>query len=152
MDPRRVLALLGLVPMLLLAGCGGGDDDGGDGSDKDDSRDATSQSVEAQGDPDEPASAETRTGGASAFALTPELTSCMEAAGFEQDAPPTGGLAAWRHASGGRVVVGSGPDVTVGIASEIGTAERPANVEGAIVIAANDAETDAAQACLAADG
>lgn len=139
--------LLCLISLLLFAGCGGEGDDAG-GGDRDDARDASTQSEEPQGDPDEPATAETRTGGSSAFALTPQLSRCMEAAGFDQDAPPTGGLAAWRHASGGRVVVGSGPDVTVGIASEIGTAERPANVEGSTVIAASEAEADAAKACL----
>lgn len=146
MDLRRVTLLLVLV--LLVAGCGGSDEDpsAGDG----DSREVVSEPADAEPAPTEPdEAASTDTGAAPGeFELTPALEQCMTDAGFTQDAPPTGGLAAWRHPSGGRVVVGSGTDVTLGIASEIGTAERPANVEGSIVIAANEAEAAAADACL----
>jgi hypothetical protein len=156
MDPRRALALFCIVPLLLFAGCGGGDDDGGGGDDAD-ARPGPGPPDPAAGAEEDAATATTppdggRTSSASGFALTEDISTCMEEAGFTQDAPPTGGLAAWRHASGGRVVVGSGPDVTVGIASEIGTAERPANVEGSIVIAANEADSDAARACLDPEG
>jgi hypothetical protein len=150
MDPRRAFALLFLVPLLLLAGCGGNDDDSGTDDTAARSSDSAQETGSDGADDEQPAadSSEAHAASSASFALTPELTKCMEAAGFTQDAPPTGGLAAWRHPSGGRVVVGSGSDVTLGIADEIGTSDRPANVEGNVVIAANEADAEAASACL----
>jgi hypothetical protein len=104
------------------------------------------------GDTSEPETNEAapvRAVGSAAFALTPELMACMTKAGFVQDAPPTGALAAWRHPDGARAVVASDGDTTLGIASEIGTAQFPAEVEGTTVVAGPAAVAAAGSACLA---
>lgn len=145
MNLSRLLLLAALA--LLAAGCGS-DAKGRSSSSRDTS--STQQTAPKDDGPVEtvPSQGEGDRSATTTFSLTPAITRCMEQAGFTQDAPPTGGLAAWRHPSGGRVVVGSDSGVSVGIASEIGTAQRPADVDGAVVIAASEAETAAARACL----
>jgi hypothetical protein len=139
MHHRSLLIAVVLAPF-LLAGCGGG------ASGSDASQASTRSTSTAKAGTPEATRAKVSVG---AFADTPELEDCMTKAGFAKDAPPTGGLAAWRGPNGARAVVGSGSDVTVGIASEIGTAEHPADVEGTVVIAGPDAPAKAAASCLA---
>lgn len=169
---RSLLLLLLALTVVLVPGCVGSEDDddsgdrdayGSDSTAQEERSEATDgggnhgggQGQEggaeppAQPDAEAPASGGDTGSAASSFALTPKITACMKRAGYTQDAPPTGGLAAWRHPTGARVVVASGPDVTLGIASEIGTEQQPANVEGNLVIAAVPALTDAAEVCLA---
>lgn len=143
MPITRTLLML-LAALLVLAGCGGGDD-----ASPDEPRDASSPRG-ADTEPDSPEDrAAAKTAGTGTFALTPELQGCMEAAGYTQDAPPTGGLVAWRHESGGRVVVASSDaeSVTGGIADEIGT-EFLAVVSQQVVIAAPAEHAQAAEDCL----
>jgi hypothetical protein len=146
---RTRLATLTLVPVLLVlaAGCGGSDGDSASSDASDTSKSAKQAPVEQSvaGTPDTTGS--TTTG--SNPAASPELQACMSAAGFAPDAPPTGGLVAWRHPKGARAVVGSSTDVTVGIASEIGTPEHPAQVDGTIVVAGPPDLAGAASQCLA---
>jgi hypothetical protein len=145
--PRfRVILALFLAPS-LLAGCG---TDGGDSTSTNTGKASGSAKQESPTRPADGASSTNRaTVSAGSFADTPELERCLTTAGFAKDAPPTGGLAAWRGPDGARAVVGSGTDVTAGIASEIGAADRPAHVKGTVVIAGPAAPAKAAASCLA---
>ena len=157
MNVLRSLAVL-LLPVLLLAGCGDGGREGG--GDARDSREESSRTSDDEdgGSGDEPleeappVEAPTNPGdrtGVATFSLTPAIRRCMEQAGFTQDAPPTAALAAWRHPSGGRIVVASTDEasVTGGIADEIGRGFR-AEVDGSVVVAAPEAPAEAARQCL----
>ncbi|MCW2926059.1 MAG: hypothetical protein JWM86_27 [Thermoleophilia bacterium] len=138
---RSVLVLA--AALLVIAGCGsgdgGGDSGGSDGagtrSGSDTPKAGSKGAVEGKSRID-------------VFAETPQIKACMEDAGFVRDAPTTGGVAAWRHDDGSRVVIGSEEGVTTGIAAEIGTAERPARIDGVRVIAASPTLERAAAACL----
>lgn len=142
MNALRYVALV-LFALLLLAGCGGGD-----GARDDAAGQRDEQELEEAPPIEEPDGAG-RAGGAS-FSLTPAIRTCMEQAGFTQDAPPTAALAAWRHPSGGRVVVASSEQdsVTGGIADELGGGGFEADVDGTLVVAAPDAPAEAARQCL----
>lgn len=140
-----------LLATLVLAACGGGEESDAPARDRNAEAERAERAERAEAEAPEPGSPEAgraRTGGG-AYSLSPAVAACMEQAGFAQDAPPTGGLVAWRHgATGGRAVVASGEDVTTGIAAEIGTTHE-ARVEGTTVVAAPEAQAKAALDCLA---
>ena len=147
MFPRRHhLALAVLLSCVAVAGCGSGDgsEGGGDGSGR--SADTAAERVPESGSPEAPEGRSSST----AFADSPEIAACMEAAGFAADAPPTGALQAWRHEDGAaRAAVASSPDVTDGIEAELAGAGQPTEtVEDLIVLAGVDELRAAAQACL----
>ena len=146
---RNLLLFLTVIMLALLIGACGNEE-----SSSDESGSAPkTKSGESKTTVPEPGSvdaAEEKLGAAASFALTPAITACMTKAGFTQDAPPTGALVAWRHPSGARVVVASSGDVTLGIASEIGTQAAPANVDGTTVVSGAPEQSAAATKCLAA--
>ena len=145
---RSLLPFLAVALLaLLLAACGSDS-----GSDGDDARDAKTDSPKADTEV-EAGSAEAlevKTG-SSSFAITPELTTCMSTAGFSQDPKPvSGGIVSWRHDGGAKVVITPSSEDALRVAGEIGTAQAPANVDGARVSAGPAALTSAAAACLEA--
>ena len=147
--PRTLLPFLAVAMLALFVGACGSDGSSSDSTDGSKQDASASSDAETAPDPATPEGAAAKLEGSGSFALTPEIESCMTKAGFTQDAPPTGGLVAWRGPSGSRAVVASSGDVTLGIASEIGTEAAPANVDGTIVVAGAEAQVAAAQKCLA---
>jgi hypothetical protein len=154
--PRTALPFLMVLLLAVFVVSCGDDDAKTASSDEPASPTTESSSAASGGDDAEPApdpaaveAARDKLAGSTAFAMTPELTACMTEAGFVQDAPPTGALAAWRHPDGARAVVAADGDTTLGIASEIGTAEFPAEVQGTTVVAGPAALVAAGSACLA---
>jgi hypothetical protein len=150
---RRLAPLL--LALLLLAGCGGSDDDADRATDSTGEKATTTESTSGNEDDGleqaPPIETQPDSGGgtsASSFELTPAIQDCMRQAGFEQDAPPTSAVAAWRHPSGARVVVAASEQESVltGIADEIGSGS--AQVDGAVVHVGPEAPTTAALACL----
>lgn len=144
MSARHAMIATALLLLIaaISAGCGG--DDGGP-SDRSDEQRSAERTETAESKSAEDAA---RSTSVASFAETPELRACMDAAGFAEDAPPTGGIKAWRHTGGARAVVGSGPDVTKGIAAEIGTQQAPAAIDGDLVLAGPAPQRAAAAACL----
>lgn len=148
--PRTLLPFLAVAMLALIVGaCGSDESSSTSSSGSSKPANATTDDAAPAPAPGTPEAAEAKLEGSGAFALTPEIATCMKQAGFTQDAPPTGGLVAWRGPDGSRAVVASSGDVTLGIASEIGTEAAPANVDGTVVVAGPAAQVSAAQKCLA---
>lgn len=150
---RSMLSLL-VVALLasLVAACGSDDASSSDSGDSGDSRDARPAETTPAEDvePGSPEAAGEKNGGAS-FAITPALSRCMAKAGFVQDEQPTtGGLVSWTHPGGALVVIAPSSEDALALAGSVGTADAPANVEGARVSTGAPALTSAAAACIEA--
>lgn len=143
MTTRPLIALL-LAACICLAGCGS--DESGDEA-ADTRRPDTS--AERSPEPGSPEAVEEKSS-IGAFAETPEITACMEGAGFASDAPPTGALRAWRHADGAaRAAIASDPGVSGGIEAELAGAGQPTQtVDGTVVLAGPEDVRSAAEDCL----
>ncbi len=135
--------LMVLLLALLVAACGS------DESGSSDSRDAKPASkADKVPEPGSPEVVEEKVVGG-AFAVTPELTTCMTNAGFSQDeTPAAGGIVSWSNDSGAKVVIASSTDAALGIAGEIGTVKAPANVVENRVSAGPAKDVAAAGTCL----
>jgi hypothetical protein len=145
---RSLLPFLTIIVLaLLVAACGS---DETSSNDSEDARDAGPAATEPEPDaePGSEAAVEAKTGAAS-LAITPELTACMTKAGFTQDSPAAaGGVASWTHPDGARIVVAPSSEAALSVASEVGTTDSPASVDGARVSVGAPALTSAAAACL----
>jgi len=100
------------------------------------------------GDDDEPATKDASTTEPAIAVL--DVDDCMAEAGFEEDAPPTGAIRAWRHPDGARAVSAAEEteSVTTGIGDEIAGGQYEPVVDGSVVVAGPDATTRAALDCL----
>lgn len=141
-----VVASVLLAAALVASGCGSdsGSDSTSSGSDSSSSATTTTGAP----DPGSQEAAEDRLKGSASFASTPQLAACMERAGFTTDAPPHGGLVAWKTAGGARAVVATDSDAALQVAGMIGTAEQPAQVDGRVVVAGPQKVAKAAANCL----
>ncbi len=154
-------SLLPFVAVLLLAvfvtACGSGESGSNDSNEARDAGSAATETTDMDADTDADASdaepgseaAVEAKAGISSFTSTPELVSCMTKAGFRQDQPTVaGGAISWTHPDGARVVMAASSETALTVAGEIGTADAPANVDGARVTAGPPALTGAAMSCL----
>jgi len=143
---RSAVALVLLAVLALVITACGGDGDG-TAAHSSDSRDAAT-TTSATTSPSGPGDAAARTSGG-AFALSPRLATCIAAAKYSQDAPPTGGLVAWRGPDGRRAVIVAEPSQVIGVSAEIATAELPATTPSDdLVVTGTGAPVRAIAACL----